>query len=174
MTNFKSSVIVNSLTLCLISVGLSIAPTFAQPSKKVEFFCGRTNDVSYATTLAVAGVEPWTIVVWKNSFEGMSPKKRCEVVSRKFQDALQGNGLERLGYGVNRKNGQGLICAMKHGENKCDLKHMLFAVNNQQTAQEIVGDLYKILHKNTGNPVPQSSSNESIDIQELIGAMSKS
>jgi Circadian oscillating protein COP23 len=173
MMNFKSSVIVTSLALCLISAGLSMVPTFAQPSKKVEFYCGRTNDVFPATMLAVEGIEPWTIVVWRNSFESMSPKQRCESVSSKFQSALKGKELERLGYGVNRQNGQGLICATKHGENKCDLKHMLFAVSNQKAAQEIVSDLYGILRKNTGNPVRQSSSNESIDIQELIGAMSK-
>lgn len=171
--NFKSSVVVTSLALCLISAGLSIAQTLAQPSKRVEFYCGRTNRADPATMLVVEGVEPWTIVEWKNSFEGMSPKQRCESVSSKFQSALKGKELERLGYGVNRQNGQGLICAMKHGENKCDLKHMLFAVKNKQIAQEIVGDLYGILRKNTGNPVSQSSSNESIDMQELIGAMSK-
>jgi Circadian oscillating protein COP23 len=171
--NFKSSVIVTSLSLCLISAGLSIAPTSSQPSKKVEFYCSRTSSVDPVTMLVVEGTEPWTIIVWKNSFGQMSPKQRCESVSNKFQAALEGKELERLGYGVNRQNGQGLICAMKYAENKCDLKHMLFAVKNKQIAQEIVGDLYGILRKNTGTPPRQSSSNESINIQELIDAMSK-
>jgi hypothetical protein len=170
--NPKSSVIVTFLALVLISAGVSTAPNLAQSAKKVEFFCGRTNDIYPATMLAIRGNDPRTIVVWKNTFGQMSPQQRCDTISPRFQKALERHGLDLLIAGLDRKTGQGLICAIKYGEKKCDLQHMLFAVNNQQNAQEIIHGLYDSIRR-TGNPIVQSSSGESIDVQELINSMDK-
>lgn len=147
------------------------APSLAQSPKKVEFYCGRTNDIYPATMLAVKGNEPRTIVVWRNKFGKMSPKQRCEITSRRFQAAfVERTDLAFLIPGIDRQTGHGLICAVKSSGNQCDAKQMLFATRDQQDAQEIVRGLYDSIRR-TGNPVYQSSSSDSIDIKELIDSL---
>jgi Circadian oscillating protein COP23 len=169
--NPKASVIATSIVLLLAS--LQAAPTLSQSPKKVEFYCGRTNDIYPATMLAVRGSEARTIVVWRNKFGKMSPKQRCEITSRRFQAAfVDRTDLAFLIPGIDRQTGHGLICAVKSGENQCDAKQMLFALRNQQEAQEIVRGLYDSIRR-TGNPIYQSSSSDSIDIKELIDLSAK-
>ncbi len=143
--------------------------TVAQGAKKVEFYCGRTNDVHPATMLSVRGGEQRTIVVWKNKLGKMSPKQRCEAASLRFQAAYEKRSLDRLVAGVDSKTGQGLICATKYQDKQCnsDPKRMLFATNTQQDAQAIVQSLYDSIRR-VSNPVSQSSSSTSIDLRELI------
>ncbi len=166
--NPQASVITTSIVLLLAS--FPAAPSLAQSAKKVEFYCGRTNDIYPATMLAVRGNEPRTIVVWRNKFGKMSPQQRCETISRQFQVALDRGNLNFLVPGIDRQTGHGLICAVKSRENQCDAKQMLFALRNQQDAQEIVRGLYDSIRR-TGNPIYQSSSNESIDIKELVDSL---
>ena len=169
--NPKSAIIATSCILCLSS--LVTTPSLAQP-KKMEFYCARTNDMYPATMLGVSGSDPLTIVVWKNKFGKMSPQQRCETISPLFQAALRNGDFNRLVPGVDRKTGQGLICASKkYGEDRCDSKHMLFAVNNQKDAQEVIRDLYQSMRYRVSSPTSQSSSSESIDLQELVNSTSK-
>jgi Circadian oscillating protein COP23 len=166
--NPKASVIATLIVLLLTS--LETHPSLAQTPKKFEFYCGRTNDIYPATMLAARGSEPRTIVVWRNKFGKMSPQQRCETISRRFQAALDRGNLNFLIPGIDRQTGHGLICAVKSGENQCDTKQMLFALRNQQDAQEILRGLYDSIRR-TGNPIYQSSSSESIDIKELIDSL---
>jgi hypothetical protein len=169
--NPQASVIATSIVLLLTS--LQTPSSLAQTPKKVEFYCGRTNDIYPATMLAVRGSEARTIVVWRNKFGKMSPKQMCEIASRRFQAAfVDRTDLAFLIPGIDRQTGQGLICAVKSGENQCDSKQMLFALSNQQDAQEIVRGLYDSIRR-TGNPIYQSSSSDSIDIKELIDSIGK-
>ena len=139
---------------------------------KMEFYCGRTNDVSPATMLGVRGYEPRAIVVWKNKLDNMSPQQRCEKISPRFQAALMRREFDLLVHGIDRQSGRGLICALKHGESQCDSKRALFAVKDRQSAEKIVDELYITIRK-TGNPTSQSSSSKAIDLQELIAAITE-
>jgi Circadian oscillating protein COP23 len=174
MINLKSSIILTSF-LCLIAAALP-PTTLAQPTKKIEFYCGRAQDeygVYYpATRLAVAGKGDRTVVIWKHNFGNVSPQKRCETISKRFEVAREKKQFDRLITGHDKTSGQGIICATKYSTNKCDSEHMLFALNNKQDGQEIVGGLYNSLRQN-GKPLPQSSSSVSIDIQELIDSIGR-
>jgi hypothetical protein len=170
--NPKASIIATSIVLILTS--LETPSSLAQTPKKFEFYCGRTNDIYPATMLAARGSEPRTIVVWRNKFGKMSPQQRCETISRRFQAAfVDRHDLAFIIPGIDRQTGHGLICAVKSGENQCDAKQMLFALKNQQDAQEIVRGLYDSIRR-TGNPIYQSSSSDSIDIKELIDSLANS
>ena len=167
--NPKASILATSIVLLLAS--LPTAPSLAQAPKKVEFYCGRTNDIYPATMLAVRGSEPRTIVVWRHKFGKMSPQQRCEIASHRFQAAfVERNDLAFIIPGIDRQTGYGLICAVKSSSNQCDPQQMLFPLRNQQDAQEIVRGLYDSIRR-TGNPIYQSSSSESIDIKELIDSL---
>ena len=174
--NTKFSVFGTSLVLLIISAYLE-SPLLAQP-EKVKFYCGRTNDdrVDPATTLAISGRkggEHRTIVVWRNKVGRMTPEERCFDITKKFQLAWDRGSFNHLVPGINRKTGQGLICAVKEKNGPCDSNQSLFAVNNLQQANEITQELNDSIRKN-GNPTYQSSSNESIDMKELIDSIGKS
>jgi Circadian oscillating protein COP23 len=171
MMNLKSSTILTSIVLCLIGAGLPPAPTLAQPA--VKFYCGQTKDLKPATVLGVQGNPAFRIVAtWEKSFGKMSPEKRCQTISDRFEQARKNKQFDLLIAGRDKTTGQGLICAIKYGEKTCDSKHLLFSVDSQANAKEIVQGLYSSMRKN-GKPVPQSSSSESIDIQELIDSIDR-
>jgi hypothetical protein len=171
MMNLKSSVILTFFFLGLIAAALPPVPTLAQPT--VKFYCSQTKNLEPATVLGVAGNPVHRIVaIWRQSFGKMSPQERCETVSKRFEQARKNKQFDLLIPGTDKTTGQGLICAVKYGENKCDYKHMLFTVNNQTDAKEISQRLYSSMRQN-GKPVPQSSSSESIDIQELIDSIDR-
>jgi Circadian oscillating protein COP23 len=155
--NVKSSIIA-AITLFITSSCLPISSTLAQV-KKARFYCDviQINDVSYpATRLEISnrtGQEPSTIVVWKSAFANMSPKQRCEMVSSRFQSAWDRGDLKRLVAGIDRKTGQGLICAVSNRDSKCDLKHTLFAVQDKRKAQDITFTLHQILQLKPINPL---------------------
>jgi hypothetical protein len=147
--NIKSSIIA-AITLFITSSCLPILPTLAQV-KKARFYCDtiQIENVSYpATKLEISnkiGQEPSTIVVWKSEFGNMSPKQRCELVSSRFQSAWDRGDLKHLVTGIDRKTGQGLICAVSNRDGKCDSKHTLFAVQDKQKTQESTFRLHQLL-----------------------------
>jgi Circadian oscillating protein COP23 len=176
MIDTKFAIAIASLTLLLISTSFPTTPTLAE-TEKVAFYCGRTQDGNlYPATMAgVSGRErePWTIVIWKNRSGNLTPQQRCETVSRRFQAAWDRHEFNHLVAGTEAKSGRGLICALRDRNSVCESSKMLFTVNNRQNAREIIQGLYESIRK-TGNPTYQSSSNESIDMQELINSLSKS
>jgi Circadian oscillating protein COP23 len=155
--NVKSSIIA-AITLFVTSSSLPISPALAQV-KKARFYCDiieNGNILSPATRVEISnkiGQDPWTIVVWKSEFGNMSPKQRCELVSSRFQSAFDRGDLKRLVAGVDRKTGQGLICAVSNRDSKCDLKHTLFAVQDKQKAQEVTLTLHHLLQLKPINPL---------------------
>jgi Circadian oscillating protein COP23 len=176
--NIRSSIIGTSISLLMISTCLQALPSLAQP-KKVGFYCALSQDDNLTPVTMVGvgdsgnGGEHWKLVLWKNNYENMTPRERCERVSRRFQDAWDRHTFNHLMIGVDQKTGRGLICAVGSLSTTCNSKHVLFYVNNQQTAKSIIDELSKSLRKTAGKPIPQSGSNESIDMQELIDSMGK-
>jgi transcriptional accessory protein Tex/SPT6 len=92
-------------------------------------------------------------VVWKNEFANMSPQQRCDIVSSRFQSAWDRGDLQHLVTGIDRKTGQGLICAVTNRDSKCDSKHTLFTVQDKQKAQESALRLHELLRLKPINPL---------------------
>jgi Circadian oscillating protein COP23 len=175
--NIRSSIIGSSISLLMISTCLQALPSLAQP-KKVGFYCSLSQDDNLTPVTMVGvgggnGGEHWKLVEWKNNYENMTPRERCKQVSDRFQYAWDHHTFNHLTIGVDRKTGRGLICAVGSLSTTCNSKYVLFYVNNQQTAKSIIDELSKSLRKTAGKPISQSSSNESIDMQELINYLGK-
>jgi Circadian oscillating protein COP23 len=173
--NNKCSIAIASIGLLTTAICLDKPTTLAQQKVKVSFFCGRTND-SNLDPVTMMGVsskrEHQPIVVWRNELGNMTPEQRCEQVFPKFQSAWDRGDLQHIVAGTDRSSGRGLICAVRSRNTICDKSQMLFAVNNKQKASEIIQVLYATMRK-SGKPVYQSSSDESIDMKELINSMVK-
>jgi hypothetical protein len=173
--NNKCSIAIASIGLLITAICLDKPTTLAQQKVKVSFFCGRTND-SNLDPVTMMGVsskrEHQPIVVWRNELGNMTPEQRCEKVFPKFQSAWDRGDLQHIVAGTDRSSGRGLICAVRNRDTNCDSSKMLFAINNRQKASEIIQVLYASMRK-SGKPIYQSSSEESIDMKELIDSMAK-
>jgi hypothetical protein len=160
------------IPICLLSLLAIDRPKVAIAQSEVEFFCGFTEETDQqpATMVANKGHQR-AIVLWKYPLGKQTPKERCYQVSPLFRKAWTEHRLNLVS-GVDRKTGQGLICAVKKGENTCERKNQLFALRSGTDAKETISRLYDSMHR-AGNPILQSSSSESIDMQELIDSMGK-
>jgi hypothetical protein len=162
------------IALLIISTAVMSSPTLAQ-SSKVEFFCGRTTQNEPATVVQRQGIEATlTIVVWKNGFGNMPAKKRCEIVSEKFQTAWNRGNFKKLVPKLERNSGQGILCALLTEKQVCQEKDILFRVNNSAKADSIVADLFQAMSSKVSRPIYQSSSAQSIDMGDLINSISDS
>lgn len=176
MMTIKKITTLASIFCTSIAILIATFPSLAQ-SQKVVFYCGRTTDgnlnpATLVGTKGRKGEEHRVIVVWRQKVGNLTPEQRCEMVSKKFQSAWEKGNFNHLVPGMDRKSGRGLICAVSKSDSICDADKMLFTVNSQQDAQEIVTGLYDSIRR-TGNPTNQSSSNASIDMQELIDSIGK-
>ncbi|PSB55079.1 COP23 domain-containing protein [Chamaesiphon polymorphus] len=172
------------IALSFTIASLPLQPTLAQPQHlDVAFYCGRVQiqdsgerKMMPATVVQVKGTEgERTLVVWKNGFKNMSPLERCETVSKRFQAAWQRGDFKKFAPQSNNKNGLGILCALSFQGKACTEKDILFTVKNANEANKIVADLYQSLQNATvGRPIYQSSSSQSIDMQELINGISNS
>ena len=162
------------IALLIISTAVMSSPTLAQ-SQNVAFYCGRTTQNEPATVMQVKGIEATrTIVVWKNGFGNMPAKKRCELVSEKFQTAWNQGDFKKLVPKIERNSGKGILCALLSEKQVCQEKDILFRVNNAAKADSLVADLFQAMSSKVGSPIYQSSSAQSIDMQELIKSISDS
>ena len=174
-----------SLLLLISSIPLS-TPALAQIDKKVEFYCGRTQDsAKRPVTLAmIRGVqrEDTALILWSN-LGNMTARKRCELVSQRFQNAWDRGNLYILGSGEG-KNRSGLICAFRKQGQTCDSSNILFTLKNVQESQETIDRLLRILRANEvgigaltnidiDNPIFRTKGEfSSIDMQNLIEVIS--
>jgi hypothetical protein len=174
--NAKISIGITLFTLSLIATSFYTPPTLAQ-SDKVAFYCGRTKEGNniYPATIVLTtttGKEAGTLIIWRDKLGKMSPEQRCQSASQQFQKAWDSKDFNILKIGIDRQTGRGLICAVKDDQTPCDSAHMLYAVNNHEKAKEFKDRLLDSMKK-AGNPQYQSSSDDSIDMKQLIDALSK-
>jgi hypothetical protein len=174
MKNIYASVTTSILGSILILVSYSTPAVFSR--SQVVFYCGRTQDgnLDPATLMGVRGirgVEHRTIVVWRENTGSMTPLQRCEIVSRRFQQAWDRGNFQKLVPGVDRRTGSGLICAVSGSNDPCQLNRVLFTVKTERDAKEITERLRGTMNNNSGTPIYQSSTAESIDMQELIDSI---
>jgi hypothetical protein len=177
MMNTNFSLLSVAISLSTISILLQTLPTFAQ-SPQVGFYCGFTQKLEPATMIAIAGNDRGdrSIVVWRHKLDRLSPKQRCERAAQRFQSAWNRGNFNYLVPGVDRTNGQGLICAVSAKNDVCQPKNILFAVENAREAQNVsLRLLENMKHPGVGggSVIYQSSSAQAIDMQELINALSK-
>jgi hypothetical protein len=173
--------ILSALTIfsCLLSsFALSPNATSAPKNLVVKFYCGQSFDPSsnkiVPTTLIATSArrEPVAFIQWKSkAFGKFTPKSRCAIVSPKLQQAWQGKRLKYLVAGTNSNN-QGIICGTSTNI-KCTDSNMLFTLNSGTDASEVIARIREIQRGKSNSPIPQSSGNNPVDVQELVEQLSK-
>lgn len=140
-----------------------VAKSQVTPSQ-VRFTCGTSEDPneqkSYPTTLAYFPQANQTAIIrWKKDWGKEWPaKRRCEVVSPKFQQAYEQGLLNYLTWGYLSKSPQDdtkIICAAKHYGGRCDLT--LFTLSKEDDPWEVMQNLNYIIQGSASTVINQST-----------------
>ena len=171
------------LAFTALTVTLSVNPGLSQeiPKQEVSFACRsisyKSNTERVPTTMAFVPdkkPEPYVpIIAWKSdSFprSEWTPKKRCEQVSKKFQQFHQQGRLDYLSTG--KLNGLGVICAAKPGE--CNKNNILFSVRPGVNPITVLAELKDIREGRTSDLTWQNSGeNTYLNLGEYLKKISK-
>jgi hypothetical protein len=171
------------LAFTALTVTVSVNPGLSQeiPKQEISFACrsisypGNTEKVP--TTMAFVPDKksnPYVpIIAWKsNSFPSSewTPKRRCEQVSKKFQQFYQQGRLDYLTTG--KLNGLGVICAAKPGE--CNKNNILFSVRPGVNPVTVLAELNEIREGRTSDLTWQNSGeNTYLNLGEYLKNISK-
>jgi Circadian oscillating protein COP23 len=171
----------SSLIAIFILSGLTIGSTLvaneaiAQTPTKVRFYCGQTFDPNtnaiVPTTLVASSSkrEPVALIQWKSKLSGKyTPQVRCNMVSTNFQQAWEAKRLNYLAAGVDKKSGLGIICSSKDRSTACNRSSMLFTLSNGADASETIDRIKAIKTGAGSNPLPQSSGDGIVAIENII------
>lgn len=172
------------LAFTALTVTLNVNPGLSQeiPKQEVSFACrlysyqGNTERVP--TTMAFVRDKkpnPYVpIIAWKSdSFPSSewTPKRRCDQVSKKFQQFHEQGRLNYLTTG--KLNGLGVICAAKPGE--CNKNNILFSVRPGVNPTTVLAELEDIREGKSSDLTWQSSSeNIYLNLGEYLRNISKS
>ncbi len=175
----------NILLSALIATGLvtttiaallvpTSAPAVAESGAgELKIYCGTAADPSSKSTLpatlaSVGQSEPTVLIIWKSeAFQKFSPQRRCEIVSPKFQVAIE-SGRSYVTSGKNPTSGVGIICAVATQEESCTPDKMLFTLKSYQSADVTVEQLSNIIYGKTSEPIYQSSGGKYVaDLRAL-------
>ena len=149
-------------------------PTNEQANAPItEFYCGIVKDPSShqelpATIAKVAGLkEDRAVIVWKSErFPEFTPQRRCEIVSPKFQAAIQA-GRYQIVAGTDKESGLGIICALTDASQPCDLNSMVFTLKSYQDADITVGQISSMIAGEINKPTWQSGGKRIVDLRDL-------
>ncbi len=180
-SSFNSNIV---RTLCLSTLAIATGslvttiPAAANPQQiaqkepTIQFYCGKAADPSSksnlpATLAKVSGAtEEPVLIIWKSEAFKTTPQQRCEIVSAKFQAALQ-QGRNYLTAGIDKKSGLGMICAISNAEQPCDRTSMLFTLKSYQDAGTTIEELSSVLAGTASTPLYQSSGNRVVDLRNF-------
>jgi Circadian oscillating protein COP23 len=162
---------------CLVGVAsLAASQANAKNPPVARFYCGQSYDLSskefVPTTIVATSAKKETIslIMWKSTAFGdeYTPQTRCQNVSGKLQQAWDTKQFKYLTSGTLKSTGQGIICAVADKKAKCSQSSMLFTLTSGSNAKEIISRIKGVASGKTGNPVPQSSGDDAVDMQEML------
>jgi Circadian oscillating protein COP23 len=144
----------------------------AQAAPTVQFYCGKAADPSSksnlpATVAKISGYEEEVaLVIWKSEGFKVKPQQRCEIVSPKFQMAMQ-QDRNYIAAGIDKKTSSGIICAVSNPEESCDRTNMLFTLKSYQDAGNTIEQLASLLSGTASSPFYQSSGTRVVDLRNF-------
>ena len=106
------------------------------------------------------------LISWKTRELGgnFTPKQRCNVVSGRFQAAIQANGGNFKGLLLTNGpvNSRMVICALRPGEEECTVENLLFTLKkeNGNKAGSILGRLLNISVSGSGSAIEENSGQQ--------------
>ncbi len=164
------------LTGCLLTANcITSVVSQAKADDEVRFICASGFDQRankrLPTTYAWTPRGKIAVVRWKYSWfnsQTISPQKRCEDVSSRFQTAYNNQTINYITNGT--ANGQGVICTARQKDGACNTT--LLTLRPQDDPVEILSDLKDILRGHSTEPIQHSSGKSQvyyqIDIRKFL------
>lgn len=156
-----SALAVSTITIATTILGSS--PAYAQ---KTAFVCGASNGVP--TTVAQTSRGKVPVIRWSSDYfsgSGWTPQRRCQEVSKKFQQYYQSGALNYLTTGI--MNAQPVICVAKRQGGGCS--GLLFTLKRERnvTPAQKLQQLLAVRVRASG-PLNESSPRVYIDMKEFL------
>ena len=156
----------SAVALTALTFTLSVPPASSQNiPNHISFVCrsiasrsGRLPDVPATVAFIPELRQHRRIIAWESdSFPNTewTPRKRCEVISQKFQQFYNQGQLKYMTHG--RIRGSGVICAPKFGQT-CNSENLLFTVKPGSDPETVLAELIEIARGQSA-PVWQTADN---------------
>ncbi|NER03792.1 MAG: hypothetical protein F6K17_14780 [Okeania sp. SIO3C4] len=160
-------------TIAASAVAFAVIATFSQPSfaqrGKTVYFCGKSSAGIPTTYARTASGKRIPIIRWEKDWsEKYTPEKRCEIVSKKIQEAEEKDVLKVLKVGL--ENNQRVICAAKNVDEACEV--LLFTLRSGDDPNKLLGTLIGTAYS-SGSIVIHSDDPYEADYYELSNILSK-
>lgn len=163
MLQYKDKASQKLLGMFLLS---SVALMVTMPGQAVaaegQAFCDRDTDGTPATIVS-NGQSSVVFIRWVRSFSSGSswtPERRCDQVSRKFQQNFFEDSYQYLSPGFARSNGLPVICATLERHNdpvQCSDARVIMTLRPGDNAQSFVEQIV-LLNRNSSSPAINHSS----------------
>jgi len=154
-----------------VALGLGAIASWAPPSRAQmpSYFCGQARDGVYTTFARNGAGKEIEVIRWEKQWgDGtLTQKKRCEIVSERFQRASQAGVLQHITHGY--QNGQPVICAAQEYGGPCRV--VLLTLRPEDNAREAVQTLFDIGYRASG-PLIQADDGLPqvyIDMRKVLG-----
>lgn len=165
------SILFQLATTALTSLGF-LAPTLSQavaiesPGNQTTFICISKFDTALGKAIPVTAA--WVperkthvhFISWRSEHfiaSGWTMEKRCQEVSKKFQQLHSQNRLNHLSYG--RNNGYPIICGVANIEEPCNGDNQLFTLRTDADAKGVILQLMHISQGKASEELIQSNKN---------------
>ena len=171
--------LVNTILTTGAIATLMVPPAVSQPeSKQIQFFCGKGYHSEIGqevpTTFAVDSQNPeerktavirW-VVDWNREW---TPKKRCEVVSPRFQQAYEQGDLNYLSWGW--MNNQMVICGTSNFGGPCEA-FLLTLREGKDDPEKIIFQLNSVIQGYASSVINQTTGQSQLyirfDVEKLV------
>ena len=147
-----STVILSWLFWSPTTVANSLQTTNKQSSKpSVEYRCTKRN--GHPATLAYTSRGVIELIVWKEKYfsgSGYTPQRRCQEVSRRFQQHSDRKNLRYISTGI--MNRYKIICVSDKSGN-CKSNGLLITLKPNDNPQKVLRDLFNLAARQSGGGI---------------------
>ena len=144
---------------------------------KVTFFCIKVHDDASGAKIPATVVwipetkENRRLIGWKSDYFGkdMTPEKRCQIVTKKFQDKYDSGNLNYINVG--KAKGFPILCGLKNPDDSCDGNSQLFTLKKYNDPQRVRTALSNIVSGKSSEMLLQSSGNSAVPFKDFLKSL---
>ena len=112
------------------------------------------------------------LITWNNPKFGteFTPEKRCQIVTQKFQTAVDTYGVENLMFTTGRVGGRNVICLINGGQQGCNPSNTLLSLSgaNALEPRKLLEQLLSIGTTGSGSPIQERRGKEFVSFTTVL------
>jgi hypothetical protein len=161
-----------AVLLALSSIGLNSPAAHASGN---SYFCGSINGVPATMARTPKGNEVAVIRFQSQHFSssGWSPERRCEEVSKRFENLSSKGMLRQAFLTTGRQNGQNIVCVSSSEGSPCMEGGILFTLRPNRSPEKTLRDLINVAKYQTG-PLNETTARPYYSLDEVLSTAESS